>query len=72
MRQAFRNWSGEIVLDAVWTALPAGPADVVTLADWARAQGWRLRAKGMGHTWTPSWHRRGGPRAWSSSTPPRA
>ncbi|UGY92301.1 cholesterol oxidase substrate-binding domain-containing protein [Streptomyces gobiensis] len=53
VRQAFRNWSGEIALDAVWTALPASAGDVVTLADWARNHRWRLRAKGMGHGWSP-------------------
>ncbi|MEU5422314.1 cholesterol oxidase substrate-binding domain-containing protein [Streptomyces sp. NPDC020667] len=59
VRQGFRNWSGEVALDAVWTALPATPADVVTLADWARAQGWRLRPKGSGHSWSPLLARRG-------------
>ncbi|MGW1076145.1 cholesterol oxidase substrate-binding domain-containing protein [Streptomyces sp. NPDC002537] len=58
-RQAFRNWSGEVALEAVWTAFPASPADVVTLADWARGQGWRLRAKGACHTWSPVLARRG-------------
>ncbi|RLU87488.1 FAD-linked oxidase [Streptomyces griseocarneus] len=58
-RQAFRNWSGEVALEAVWTAFPASPEDVVVLADWARAQGWRLRAKGVGHTWSPLLARRG-------------
>ena len=36
-----------------WTAAPASPADVVTLANWAQANGYRLRAKGMSHNWSP-------------------
>ncbi|MFI1970662.1 hypothetical protein BLA24_04855 [Streptomyces cinnamoneus] len=53
VRQAFRNWSGEVALEAVWTAVPASPHDVLTLADWARAHRWRLRAKGAAHTFSP-------------------
>ncbi|MEU4213241.1 cholesterol oxidase substrate-binding domain-containing protein [Streptomyces sp. NPDC026206] len=53
VRQAFRNWSGEVAFDAVWTAVPAAPCEVLALADWARAHGWRLRAKGMCHTFSP-------------------
>src|SRR5712671_5472874 len=34
-QQAFKNWSGEIAVDAVWTCAPNAPADVVTLANWA-------------------------------------
>ncbi|WP_037605308.1 cholesterol oxidase substrate-binding domain-containing protein [Streptacidiphilus rugosus] len=52
-QQAFRNWSGEIVLDPTWTCAPSSPNDVVTLANWAYAKGWRLRPRGMGHGWSP-------------------
>jgi FAD/FMN-containing dehydrogenase len=52
-QQAFRNWSGEIQLNPTWTCAPASPSDVVTLANWAHANGWRLRALGMGHGWSP-------------------
>ncbi|MEV6110352.1 cholesterol oxidase substrate-binding domain-containing protein [Streptomyces sp. NPDC051940] len=52
-QQTFRNWSREILVEGVWTATARTPQDVVVLADWARAQGWRLRARGTGHTWTP-------------------
>ncbi len=52
-QQAFTNWSEQIVLDQVWTAVPATPEDVVTLADWALAHRWRLRALGQGHNWAP-------------------
>jgi FAD/FMN-containing dehydrogenase len=52
-QQAYKNWSGAIAVDGVWTCTPNTPADVVTLANWARAQGWRLRAKGSSHNWSP-------------------
>ncbi|WP_030410193.1 cholesterol oxidase substrate-binding domain-containing protein [Streptomyces sp. NRRL S-1448] len=52
-QQAFRNWSLEIVVEDVWTAAARTPDDVVTLANWAHEQGYRLRARGKGHTWSP-------------------
>ncbi|WP_083749324.1 cholesterol oxidase substrate-binding domain-containing protein [Frankia sp. CcI49] len=52
-RQAYENWSGEIAVDDVWTAAPASPADVVTIANWAHANGYRIRARGSGHNWSP-------------------
>src|ERR1700694_4962921 len=52
-QQAYQNWSGAIVIDNVWTCAPASPSDVVTLANWAHANGYRLRAKGMSHNWSP-------------------
>jgi FAD/FMN-containing dehydrogenase len=52
-QQAYSNWAGMISIDNVWTAVPASPADVVTLANWAQASRYRLRAKGMSHGWSP-------------------
>lgn len=52
-RRAFRNWSGETQVTGVWAATPATGDDVVTLANWAREQGWRLRASGQNHSWSP-------------------
>jgi FAD/FMN-containing dehydrogenase len=52
-QQAWRNWSGELVIDALWTCTPNTPADIVTIANWARANGWRVRPRGMGHNWSP-------------------
>jgi len=52
-QQAYQNWAGQIVIDDVWTCAPASPGDVVTLANWAQANGYRLRAKGMSHNWSP-------------------
>ncbi len=52
-QQAYQNWAGDIVIENVWTAAPATSADVVTIANWAHANGWRVRPKGMGHGWSP-------------------
>ena len=52
-QQAYQNWAGMIAIDDVWTCAPASPADVVTLANWAHANGYRLRPKGMSHNWSP-------------------
>jgi FAD/FMN-containing dehydrogenase len=52
-QQAWTNWSGEIVVGSVWIVSPNTPQDVVTLANWAHAQGWKIRAKGKGHGWSP-------------------
>ena len=52
-QQAYQNWAGMIVIDDVWTCAPASAADVVTLANWAHANSYRLRASGMSHGWSP-------------------
>ncbi len=52
-RQAFRSWAGEVRVDDLWTCAPAKAQDVAALANWARRQGWRLRARGRMHTWGP-------------------
>jgi FAD/FMN-containing dehydrogenase len=52
-QQAYSNWSGEISIDALWTATASTPQDVVTLANWAYSNGWRLRPRGMAHNWAP-------------------
>jgi FAD/FMN-containing dehydrogenase len=52
-QQAYQNWSREITLDAVWTCAPQSPTDVVTMANWARANAYRVRPCGARHGWTP-------------------
>ncbi|WP_424530944.1 cholesterol oxidase substrate-binding domain-containing protein [Sphaerisporangium viridialbum] len=52
-QQTYENWSGEIEIDGVWTSAPASAAEVVTLANWARANGWKVRPRGMSHNWSP-------------------
>ena len=52
-QQTFQNWSEEVTVEGLWTCAPASPDDVVTLANWAHAQGWRLRPLGGGYSWSP-------------------
>ncbi len=51
--QTFRNWSGEICTEALWTCVPATPNDVVVVANWAHGRGWRMRPRGRAHNWSP-------------------
>jgi FAD/FMN-containing dehydrogenase len=52
-RQAYRNWVGEIRVDDAWTCAPRQATDVVELANWAHANGYRLRPQGHAHSWAP-------------------
>ena len=52
-QQAFENWAKEIHVDGVWTCAPNTPDDVVTLANWAHANGYKLRPRGAMHGWMP-------------------
>ena len=52
-RQAFENWAADIRVDDVWTCAPQTPADVVSLANWAHANGYTLRPRGHMHNWSP-------------------
>jgi FAD/FMN-containing dehydrogenase len=52
-RQAYENWERDLHVDEVWSVAPRTADDVVALADWAVAHGWRLRAKGGSHSWAP-------------------
>ena len=52
-QQTFQNWSEEVTVNGLWTCAPATAQDVVTLANWAHAQGWRLRPLGGGYSWSP-------------------
>jgi len=52
-QQAFENWSREISVDNVWTCAPATPADVVTVVNWAKNNGYKARPRGHMHNWSP-------------------
>ena len=52
-RQTYQNWCGELLVPDAWTAAPRWPEDVAVLANWAADHGWRVRAKGMSHGWSP-------------------
>ncbi|MCX5059827.1 FAD-binding protein [Streptomyces sp. NBC_00452] len=52
-RSAYRNWVGEITADGLWACAPAGPDQVVAVVNWAWRHGWRVRARGSAHGWSP-------------------
>ena len=52
-RQRYENWSREIAIDDLWTCAPRSATDIVRLANWAHRAGYRLRARGKMHSWSP-------------------
>ncbi|WP_435877137.1 cholesterol oxidase substrate-binding domain-containing protein [Streptomyces acidicola] len=53
-RSAYRNWDGEITSDGpLWACVPADSDEVVAVVNWARRQGWTVRARGASHGWSP-------------------
>ncbi|MGH8443854.1 MAG: cholesterol oxidase substrate-binding domain-containing protein [Solimonas sp.] len=52
-QQAYKNWARDIAVDPMWTCAPATPADVVTVCNWARTQGYKVRPLGSMHNWSP-------------------
>jgi FAD/FMN-containing dehydrogenase len=52
-RTAYRNWVGEITADGLWACAPADPGQVVAAVNWAWRHGWRVRARGASHGWSP-------------------
>lgn len=47
------NWAGEITHGGLWACAPRTGQDLADLANWARANGWRLRPRGKSHNWSP-------------------
>ncbi|MER5835157.1 cholesterol oxidase substrate-binding domain-containing protein [Streptomyces sp. NPDC002130] len=52
-RSAYRNWVGEITADGLWACAPDSPDQVVAVVNWAWRHGWRVRARGASHGWSP-------------------
>ena len=52
-RRRFVNWAQAIEVDGVWTCTPRTPAEVVGVVNWAWRHGYRVRALGRAHTWSP-------------------
>lgn len=52
-RSAYRNWVGEITADGLWACAPTTPDQVVAAVNWAWRHGWRVRARGASHGWSP-------------------
>ena len=49
----FENWALAIDVKDVWEAIALEPEDVATLANWAAAEGYQVRASGHSHNWSP-------------------
>lgn len=52
-RERFQNWSRGIVVDDLWTCRPTTRAQLVRIVNWAAGAGWRIRARGYSHNWSP-------------------
>jgi FAD/FMN-containing dehydrogenase len=52
-RRTYQNWSEQITVEDVWTATPADTADVAAIVNWAHTAGYRIRARGKAHNWSP-------------------
>jgi FAD/FMN-containing dehydrogenase len=52
-QQAFINWARDISVDPMWTCTPTTPADVATVCNWAKANGYKVRPRGSMHNWSP-------------------
>ncbi|WP_323073864.1 cholesterol oxidase substrate-binding domain-containing protein [Mycetohabitans endofungorum] len=52
-RQAYENWSREILVDNVWAAVPKTPDDIVSIVNWARSNDFKIRPRGYMHNWSP-------------------
>ncbi|XP_037036726.1 uncharacterized protein LOC119074591 [Bradysia coprophila] len=49
----FLNWAGDIQVSDLWIATPADENDVLTMANWAAQNDFKLRASGFSHNWSP-------------------
>lgn len=52
-KDVFRNWDTTITTDALWTSTVKDACEVVAIANWAAAAGYRVRPVGFGHSWSP-------------------
>lgn len=52
-KQAFRNWSRGIQIDDLWTCQPTSVEDLITIANWAAENRYRIRPRGYSHNWSP-------------------
>lgn len=50
---SFEDWSLYTDVAHIWTANARSEADVVTLCNWARDEGYAIRALGHAHNWSP-------------------
>jgi len=49
----YENWAEDLSLPNVWTCAPGTPQDVARVCNWAAGHGFRVRARGFMHGWSP-------------------
>jgi hypothetical protein len=52
-QKTFENWSQMINVPNVWTCIPRSEDDVVRVCNWAAGAGYKVRACGIKHGWSP-------------------
>lgn len=52
-RDRFRSWDGVITTEPLWTSEPRSQSDVVAIVNWAALSGYKVRARGYMHSWSP-------------------
>lgn len=53
IKQLYENWSGESRYEDAWTVVPTSQEQVIQAVNWAAKYGYKVRAKGMSHNWSP-------------------
>jgi hypothetical protein len=52
-QRTFENWCQMITVPNVWTCIPRSEDDVVRVCNWAAPAGYKVRACGISHGWSP-------------------
>lgn len=52
-KSSFENWSGEIYFSSIWLCYPKSADEIVIIANWAKDNGYKVRARGKMHNWSP-------------------
>lgn len=49
----FANWDGTIAVARIWTCAPRDAEDAAAACNWAAANGYTVRPRGIAHNWSP-------------------
>jgi hypothetical protein len=52
-QKTFENWCQMITVPKAWTCVPRSEDDVVRVCNWAAGAGYKVRARGIMHGWSP-------------------
>ncbi|QIO06604.1 cholesterol oxidase substrate-binding domain-containing protein [Acinetobacter shaoyimingii] len=53
VKRLYENWSGESRYEDAWTVVPTSQQQIIQTVNWAAKNGYKVRAKGMSHNWSP-------------------